>query len=198
MLSLLYSHEYTLRLNPLEKPMERAREAASRAVNLDQACQAGWEELAACYFFGRDFSAFHPAAERAISLNPRNGNTCAYVAMLIAYSGNWEHGVSLIERLMDLNRHHPGWYYFPMVSDHFRKGEYEAALEAAKKINMPQFHWTPIHASAGKRRVAQPSSCCANTTQYSSTSTMSARILRNGSRMKSFAIDICRDCRRPG
>jgi TolB-like protein len=147
-LSNLYTHEYTLRLNLLEKPMERAREAARRAVNLDQACQAGWEELAACYSFGRDFSAFRPAAERAISLNPRNSFTCAYMANLIAYSGDWKRGVALAERHMDLNRHHPGWFYFPLLLDHFRKGEYEAALEVAKKINMPQYHWTQISTAA--------------------------------------------------
>jgi TolB-like protein/cytochrome c-type biogenesis protein CcmH/NrfG len=143
-LSRLYSDEYTLGLNPLKRPMERAREAAWRAVNLDQTCQTGWQQLAQGYFFGRDFSAFHPAAERAISLNPRNGNTCAYMAMLIACSGNWEHGVALAERMMDLNRHHPGWYYFPLLLDQFRKGQYEAALVVAKKINMPQFHWTSL------------------------------------------------------
>jgi len=148
MLSLLYTNEYNLRLNPLERPMERAREAAWRAVNLDQACQAGWQQLASCYFFGRDFSAFRPAAERAISLNPRNGNTCALMAMLMAYSGDWERGVALLQKLMDLNRHHPGWYYFPSAYDHFRKGEYEASLEVAKKINMPQLRSTALATAA--------------------------------------------------
>ena len=147
-LSGLYNHEYTLGLNPLERPMERAREAAWRAVNLDQACQMGWQQLADEYFFERDFAAFRPAAERAISLNPRNGTTCAYVASKIAYSGNWENGIALLKRLMELNRHHPGWYYFPLVTDYYRKGEYEAALEVAKKINMPQFHWTQLDIAA--------------------------------------------------
>jgi hypothetical protein len=147
-LSTLYSHEYIHRLNPREKPMERAREAAWRAVNLDQACQAGWRQLAEGYFFGRDFSAFRPAAERTVSLNPRNGSTCAYMALLIALAGNWERGVALAERMMNLNRHHPGWYYFPVVWDHFRKGEYETALEVAKKINMPRFHLTQISIAA--------------------------------------------------
>ncbi|MEJ2009921.1 MAG: protein kinase [Acidobacteriota bacterium] len=139
-LSTLYSHEYIHRLNPREKPMERAREAAWRAVNLDQACQAGWRQLAEGYFFGRDFSAFRPAAERTVSLNPRNGSTCAYMALLIALAGNWERGVALAGRMMDISRHHPGWYYFTLAWDHYRKGEYEAALEVAKKINMPRFY----------------------------------------------------------
>jgi tetratricopeptide (TPR) repeat protein len=70
------------------------------------------------------------------------------MALLIAYSGDWERGVALLQRLMDLNRHHPGWYYFPLVRDHFRKGEYEASLEVTKKINMPQLHWTQLNIAA--------------------------------------------------
>jgi adenylate cyclase len=148
LLSSLYSGEYIHRLNPRERPMERAREAAWHAVNLDPACQAGWSALAIVYFFGRDFDAFRPAAERAISLNPRSGGTCAHMALLLAYSGDWERGVALAGRMMDLNPHHPGWYYFPLLLDHFRKGEYEAAIEVGKKINMPQFHWTQLDTAA--------------------------------------------------
>ncbi len=147
-LSNLYAQEYIHRLNPLDKPMERARDAAWRAVNLDQACQGGWSSLALVYFFDRDFEAFRSAAERAISLNPRNGSICAYMALLIAYSGDWERGVALADRMSDLNPHHAGWYYFPSLFHHFSKGEYEKALEVAKKMNMPRFHWTQLAAAS--------------------------------------------------
>lgn len=70
------------------------------------------------------------------------------MAMLIALSGNWERGVALAERMMDLSRHHPGWYYFPSAWDHFRKGEYEGALEVSKKINIPQAHWPQLTTAA--------------------------------------------------
>src|ERR1019366_8914097 len=54
-LSNLYQLEYFDRFNPQEKPLERAREAAWRAVKIDPACQLGWKELAAVHFFSRDF-----------------------------------------------------------------------------------------------------------------------------------------------
>ena len=68
--------------------------------------------------------------------------------MLTAFSGDWERGVAMTRRLMDLNRHHPGWYHFTIFYDHFRKGQYDAALEVAKKINMPEFHWTQLVTAA--------------------------------------------------
>jgi TolB-like protein/Tfp pilus assembly protein PilF len=88
-LSSLYQLEYFDRFNPREKPLERAREAAWRAVKIDPACQMGWKELAAVHFFSRDFTAFRETAERAMSLTitsakastkrpckPRRRSTC--------------------------------------------------------------------------------------------------------------------------
>ena len=147
-LSNLYQLEYFDRFNPREKPLERAREAAWRAVKIDPACQMGWKELAAFHFFSRDFTAFRETAERALSLNPRDGTTLAFMAIMIAFSGDWERGVALAQRAIELNRHHPGWYNNVAFHHHYRKGEYEEALQAAKKINMPEFHWMHLATAA--------------------------------------------------
>jgi TolB-like protein/Flp pilus assembly protein TadD len=147
-LSSLYQLEYFDRFNPREKPLERAREAAWRAVKIDPACQMGWKELAAVHFFSRDFNAFRETAERAMSLNPRDGTTLAFMAIMIAFSGDWERGMALAQRAIDLNRHHPGWYHNVSFHHHYRKGEYEEALQAAKKINMPEFHWMQLMTAA--------------------------------------------------
>jgi tetratricopeptide (TPR) repeat protein len=147
-LSSLYQLEYFDRFNPREKPLARAREAAWRAVKIDPACQTGWKELAAVQFFSRDFTAFRETAERAMSLNPRDGTTQAYLAIMIAFSGDWERGVALAQRVIDLNRHHPGWYHNVFFHHHYRKGEYEAALRAAKKVNIPEYHWMHLMTAA--------------------------------------------------
>ena len=83
-----------------------------------------------------------------MTLNPRDGTTLAYVGIMMAYSGDWDRGVALVQRAMDLNRHHPGWYYNASFAHHYRKGEYEAALLAAKKINMPEYHWMHLATAA--------------------------------------------------
>jgi TolB-like protein len=147
-LSGLYQLEYYDRFNPREKPLERAREAAWKAVKIDPACQMGWKELATVQFFSRDFTAFRETAERALALNPRDGTTLAYMALMMAFSGDWERGVALAQRAIDLNRHHPGWNHLIFFHHHYRKRDYEAALQAAKKINMPEFHWSHLTAAA--------------------------------------------------
>jgi serine/threonine protein kinase/tetratricopeptide (TPR) repeat protein len=147
-LSNLYLLEYGDDFNPRENPLERAREAAWRAVKIDPACQMGWKLLAAVHFFRRDFTSFRENAERALSLNPRDGTTVAYVAIMMGFAGDWERALALIQRAMELNRHHPGWYCNIFFHDHYRKGEYEAALQAAKKINMAEYHWMHLATAA--------------------------------------------------
>jgi serine/threonine protein kinase/Tfp pilus assembly protein PilF len=147
-LSNLYCWEYVHRLNPLEKPMERALEAAWQAVTIDPACQLGWQQLAEAHFFAKDYTAFRDAAERAIALNPRNSHTRAYLGLLIAFSGEWDRGLALVKRAMALNPHLPDWCYLPYFYNHYRKGEYQEALQVVKKINMPEDPWPQMGIAA--------------------------------------------------
>ena len=56
--------------------------------------------------------------------------------------------MALAQRTIDLNRHHPGWYHLIFFHHQYRKGEYQAALQTAKKINMPEFHWMQLMTAA--------------------------------------------------
>jgi TolB-like protein len=154
-LSNLYCWEYVHRMNPLEKPMERAIEAAWRAVTIDPACQLGWQQLAEAHFFARDYTAFRDAAERAMALNPCNSHTQAYLGLLIAFSGEWERGLGIVQCAMALNPHLPDWCYLPYFYNHYHKGEYQAALHVAKKINMPEDPWPQMGIAAACGQLGQ-------------------------------------------
>jgi TolB-like protein/Tfp pilus assembly protein PilF len=141
-LATVYWGEQMHGLNPLPEPMERARIAAQRAVQIDATCQPAWEALAEVQYFSGDVSAFRQSAERVLALNPRNASALAIMAMLIAYSGEWERGHDLVQRAMALNPHHAGWFHFVSSHYHFKKGNYEASLAAVKRVNMPDFPWS--------------------------------------------------------
>ena len=147
-LSNLYCWEYVHRMNPLEKPMERALEAAWRAVTIAPTCQLGWQQLAEAHFFARDYTAFADAAERAMALNPRNSHTRAYLGLLIAFSGEWDRGLALVQRAMALNPNLPDWVYLPYFYNHYRKGEHQTALQIVKRINMPEDPWPQMGIAA--------------------------------------------------
>ena len=154
-LSRLYSHEHQHRMNLLPDSVERARKAARRAVEVDPTCQAGWEALAEASYFARDLGAFRNAAERAMALNPRNTSTVALMGLLIGYSGEWDRGIGIMQRAMALNPHHAGWYHFLLFFDHYRKREFDQALETTKRINMPEFFWTHSATAAASARLGR-------------------------------------------
>jgi TolB-like protein/cytochrome c-type biogenesis protein CcmH/NrfG len=138
-LSILYREEYTHGFNLLPDALGRAFAAARRAIEVAPSNHYGYHALASVLFFRRDLPAFRSAAQRAITLNPMDGFTVAYMGMLMAYAGDWERGCALSEQARSLNPHHPGWCWFPPLFDAYRKSDYHGALEIALKVNMPGF-----------------------------------------------------------
>jgi TolB-like protein len=136
MLSMLYTDEYKTGFNVRPDSLKRGLGAARRAVELAPSNHLAHHALASVLYFRRDLQAFRSAAERAIALNTLDGCTTAYLGMLTAYSGDWERGCALAERAMQLNSHHPGWYWFPSAFNSYRKNDYRGALDVALKINM--------------------------------------------------------------
>lgn len=143
-LALLYEHEYSQHLNPLPDSHRRCAEAADRSVELDPSCQSGWRAFAGLRFFERDLSGLRVAAERVVALNPLHTTSVALVGLMLAYAGEWERGVELVEHAMDLNPHLPGWVHYPLATNHYRKGAFEKALVQAKHASLTQFVWTPL------------------------------------------------------
>ncbi len=140
-LSLTYLDEFRHDYNTQRDPLDRALHTAQRAVALDSTSQLAYTALAQAHYYRRELSAFRPAADRVLSLNPRDTNNVGLMGLLIAYSGDWTKGCSIVRKLIQLNPHHAGWLHFVFVWDHYRKQEYAQALEAAEKVNMPGYPW---------------------------------------------------------
>ncbi len=136
-LSRLYLDEFRFGFNVQPDALDRALSAAQRAVELDATSQLAYRALAEAHYFRRELGAFRPVADRALALNPRDTSNVGMIGSLIAMAGDWPRGCSVVQKVMQLNPHHAGWLHFVFVWDHYRKREYEQALEAAEKINMP-------------------------------------------------------------
>ena len=107
MLARVYTNEHMHGFNPRPDPLGRALEAARRAVAAAPSNHLAHGHLAEAHFFRREYGAFRNAAERAIALNAMDGDTVANMGILIAYTGDWDHGCALAEQAMQLNPHHP-------------------------------------------------------------------------------------------
>ena len=144
----------------LPDTLDRALQTAQRAVELDATSQNAYRSLAEAHYYRRELSAFRPAAERVLALNPRDTSNVAMTGQLIAYGGDWPRGRAVSEKAVEMNPHHAGWLNFMFVHDHYRKGEYEQAPEFAEKINMPGYSWASgvlamIHGQLGNAEEAR-------------------------------------------
>jgi TolB-like protein/Tfp pilus assembly protein PilF len=160
LLSMLYAEEHKHAFNERPDPLGRALDAARRAVAAAPSNNLAYHMLAQALFFRRELQAFRSAAERAVALNPMDGCTTAFMGILMAYAGDWDHGCALAERAMELNPHHPGWYRFSSCINAYRKHDYREALDIALKINMPSYFYThatiaAVYGQLGERVPAQ-------------------------------------------
>ena len=159
LLSNMCREEYAHGFNLKPDPLGRALAAARRAVEIAPSNHLAYHALATAHFLRREFPAFRSAAERAIALNPMDGFTMAYLGSLVAYSGDWERGCAMAKQARDLNPHHPSWYWFSDCFDAYRRGDYRAARDIARKIQMPGF-WrmnlalAAAHGQLGERDAA--------------------------------------------
>ncbi len=126
--------------------------AAQRAVEVGPSSHLAYFSLAQALYFQKEVQSFRNAAERAVALNPMDGNSIAFLGELLTYAGDRERGLALAGRAKQLNPHHPGWYWYADFYDAYRRGEYRGALDFALKVNLPG-HWglhAAIAAACGK------------------------------------------------
>ncbi|HXZ18346.1 MAG TPA: hypothetical protein VEG63_00240, partial [Candidatus Acidoferrales bacterium] len=160
MLSMIYRGEFSYGYNARPNPLDRALDAAQRAVTLAPANALGHCALATVFFFRKEMTDFRAAAERALGLNPLDAFLMAYLGHLIASSGEWDRGCRMVESAMKLNPNYPGWLHIPLFANAYRQGKYEEALEAGARMNEPgYFHTHSLRAMAfgqlGRREEAR-------------------------------------------
>ena len=94
-LSLMFAHEHLLGYNPRPNSMERARQAAERAIDIDSGCQRGWSTLAVACFIARDLSGMRAAVSRIVEINPLDTAKIAAAAWLLTGAGDIERGAEI-------------------------------------------------------------------------------------------------------
>ena len=146
-LAVIYLQEYNASFNPRPDPLDRALNAARRAVDLESSNQVAHSALAQVHFHRHDLDAFFVEAERALALNPNSPSNLIVLGTDLMYAGV-ERGIALVRKGMKLDPFHPTLFYLPIADFHFERGEYEEALAAARKTDVPGLHWSYIYRAA--------------------------------------------------
>ena len=152
-LALLYLDEYGFGYNPQPSPtraLDRAREAARTALDIDGDDLLGNLALARVRFFSGDFDGFERSATRLLALGPNDQQTIGLLGALWAIAGRVDRGLPLIERASRSPQPLPAAYVGRAVID-LRNGRPQDALEWALKVDSPNWYIAPmlVAASAG-------------------------------------------------
>ena len=136
LLALLCVQDYVQAFRLQPDSMATGAAAARRAIECGPSNHLAYFALAQVIFFQKEFESFSNAAERAVALNPMDGNTLAFMGELLTYAGYEERGMEFAGRAKQLNPNHPGWYWYADFYNAYRQGDDRKALSCALKVNL--------------------------------------------------------------
>lgn len=122
--------------------LDRALEAAQRAVMLDPESSMAYHMLFNAHFHRGELDEFTAAGERALALNPNHADMLIDYGVRLSCIGEWERGRALADKAIALSPTHPGWFHSVATLDHYNRGQYELALAEAKQIQSPGLIWS--------------------------------------------------------
>ena len=141
----LDEHRYGINEIGSSKPaLDRALEAAQKAVALDPSNARAHLALAIAYYYRRETEEFLAAAKQAKDLNPNDTDLLAELGTYLSFSGRWTMGRRMFKQAKALNPSHPARYDLVSVLDLYRQGDYQEAAVMARKLNAPKWYWTHV------------------------------------------------------
>jgi tetratricopeptide (TPR) repeat protein len=137
LLAYSYLDEYRFGYSP--RPYDRAALAqavttARRAVELDRDGMLPLLALSTMHFHRREFDEADEVNRRLLTLHSTNPEVLAQVGWRIACARDWEEGIALVRRAIDRSIKAPWWHHVFIALDHYRRGDYHAALAEADPI----------------------------------------------------------------
>jgi adenylate cyclase len=148
-------HDYNYMFECTEAPLDVALSFARRAVGLDSGSQFAEMVLAYAYVQRRELEQFFVHADRCVELNPDACLPTGHIGVCFVLADEWERGLALVRRSMQLNPSYYRYFHHATFLDHFRRGEYRAALAEARLFNTPGFFWAPLLRAAALGRLGQ-------------------------------------------
>jgi tetratricopeptide (TPR) repeat protein len=119
----------------------RSVDAANRAIELAPDNPLARFALVRAYRFSCQTERLRAEVERSLPLTPNDPTALGTWGNWLAFSGYWEQGRALAEKALALApTSHPRWWWWVVAKDHYRKGEYEKALEAFQRSYVEE-HW---------------------------------------------------------
>jgi adenylate cyclase len=125
--------------------LERTLALTQQALALDDSLPLAHSLLSGVYTQKQQYDQAFAEGERAIALNPNNGDSYAFQAQVLWFTGRPEEAIRMMEQAMRLNPHYPPFYLFELGTAYFWTGRYaEAVATLQEAINRRPTH-VPTH-----------------------------------------------------
>lgn len=144
MLGNLYLDAYTLSISDIEQPFEKGSICINKAVQLDPEEQFVRSIEAFMYHLRGERNQALETLEISTSLNPNNGFLVGVNGWNMVLLGEFEKGLSIMERGIKLNPYYPSYFHLAYFLDHLHRGKFEQALNDAERLNLPNLFWDPL------------------------------------------------------
>ncbi|HTO61322.1 MAG TPA: adenylate/guanylate cyclase domain-containing protein [Bradyrhizobium sp.] len=115
---------------------EKSFQCAQRSLLLDETNHQAHLALAYVYLYRHDYDQAKKHIERAVRLNPSDGDTLSHAGYFQAILGNVDEGIKLTRLALRVNPHHPDWYLAFLSVALFTARNYPEAL--AVRLNAPE------------------------------------------------------------
>nr|WP_153500114.1 tetratricopeptide repeat protein [Sinorhizobium meliloti] len=157
MLSIAHLDEERFKFNPKSgapTAMERALQAARRAVQLDPGNTRGLQALMTALFFNGQYAEAMRTGEQALAMNPNDTELMGELGTRVAMGGQWQRGAALLDRAIALNPGGAGYYHGTRALAAHMLGDHPAAVAGIRQADLqkfPLFHAVAsvIYAEAG-------------------------------------------------
>ena len=125
--------------------MERAFEAAKKAVALDDSLPLARMYLAWVYMFRKQHEEAIAEGQRAIALDPNFAEGYARLGKILTFAGRPQEGIDLVRKAMRLDPHYPYYNLHYLGDAYYAMGKYEEAIAAMKACNTRNPETLPPH-----------------------------------------------------
>ena len=113
--------------------LDQAIASASRAVDLDGKNPLGFQALSASLYYAGRYEESMAVQRGALALNKNDPDTLAQLGWRLAARGEFDEGITYIERAVARSANPPGWYFHLLAVRDYLKGDYQHMLEAAER-----------------------------------------------------------------
>ena len=157
-LSVVYRYQANVGLRDVDAGMRLAREAAQKALELDEHLAIAWSNLAQIEMMHRrDWAAARMATDKAMQLEPGNSEVLSHAAGVELVLGDIDQTIELLERAIAIDPLHQSPHNALGLAfmDAGRFAESEAAFEQLRTLN-PDYPWVTINLARLKLLEQQP------------------------------------------